>query len=103
MIGLARGFRWRRMLEEGRYGAISVLAKAEGVERGYAGFLLRLTLPWPQMDEAAVARRQPKGAMPPILMEGVRWGGRYCRVALERQERSGPGRSFCRSRVHREW
>jgi hypothetical protein len=58
---LARGFRWRRMLEEGRYASISEMAKAEGVERGYVGSLLRLTLLAPEMVEAIVAGRQPEG------------------------------------------
>ena len=49
---LARAFRWRRMLEEGRYASISEMAKAEGIERGYLGSLLRLTLLPPEMVEA---------------------------------------------------
>ena len=48
---LARGFRWRRMLEEGRYASISEMAKAEKIERGYLGSLLRLTLLPPEMVE----------------------------------------------------
>ena len=56
---LARGFRWRRMLEEGRYGSISELAKAEGVERGYVGTLSRLTLLPPPMVEAILDGRRP--------------------------------------------
>lgn len=49
---LARGFRWRRMLEDGRYASISEMAAAEKVERGYLGSLLRLTLLAPDMVEA---------------------------------------------------
>jgi hypothetical protein len=73
---LARGFRWRRMLEEGRYGSISEMAKAEGVERGYVGSLLRLTLLPPEMVEAILAGRQPEGVTLPALLEGVPvgWG-----------------------------
>ncbi len=73
---LARGFRWRRMLEEGRYGSISEMAKAEGVERGYVGSLLRLTLLPAPMVEAIVAGRQPEGVTLPALLEGVpvAWG-----------------------------
>ncbi|MCA3275363.1 MAG: hypothetical protein ING26_07560 [Roseomonas sp.] len=65
---LARGFRWRRMLEEGRYASISEMAKAEGVERGYVGSLLRLTLLPPPMVEAILAGRQPEGV-------AMGWGG----------------------------
>ena len=73
---LARGFRWRRMLEEGRYASISEMAKAEGVERGYVGSLLRLTLLAPEMVEAIVAGRQPERVTLPALLEGVPvgWG-----------------------------
>jgi hypothetical protein len=73
---LARGFRWRRMLEEGRYASISEMAKAEGVERGYVGSLLRLTLLAPPMVEAIVVGRQPEGVTLPGLLEGmpVAWG-----------------------------
>jgi hypothetical protein len=66
---LARGFRWRRMLEEGRYASISEMAKAEGIERGYLGSLLRLTLLSPEMVEAIVAGRQPARVTLPKLME----------------------------------
>jgi hypothetical protein len=73
---LARGFRWRRMLEEGRYASISEMAKAEGVERGYVGSLLRLTLLAPPMVEAILNGRQPEGVTLPGLLDGmpVAWG-----------------------------
>jgi hypothetical protein len=73
---LARGFRWRRMLEEGRYAFISEMAKAEGIERGYVRSLLRLTLLAPAMVEAIVAGRQPEGVTLPGQLEGmpVGWG-----------------------------
>ena len=66
---LARGFRWRRMLEEGRYASISEMAKAEKIERGYLGSLLRLTLLAPDVVEAILAGRQPEGVTLPKLME----------------------------------
>ena len=46
---LARGFRWRRMLEEGRYASIRELAAAEGVDRSYVGRVLNLTLMRPDL------------------------------------------------------
>jgi hypothetical protein len=67
---LARGFRWRRMLEGGRYASISEMAKAEGIERGYLGSLLRLTLLAPEMVEAILEGRQPVGVTLPGLLEG---------------------------------
>ena len=76
---LARGFRWRRMLEDGRYGSISEMAKAEGVERGYVGSLLRLTLLPPEMVQAILDGRQPEGVTLPALLEGVPvgWGEQH--------------------------
>ena len=41
---LARGFRWRRLLEEGRYASIRELAVAEKVDRAYVGRALQMTL-----------------------------------------------------------
>jgi hypothetical protein len=74
---LARDFRWRRMLEEGRYTSISEMAKAEGVERGYVGSPLRLTLLAPAMVEAILEGRQPEGVMLPGLLKPfpVEWQG----------------------------
>ena len=51
---LARGFRWRRMLEEGRYASIRELAIAEKVDRAYVGRVLNLTLMPPKEVEALV-------------------------------------------------
>jgi hypothetical protein len=58
---LARGFRWRRMLEEGRYASISEMAKAEGVERGYIGRLLHMTLLSPLIVTAILDEPQAHG------------------------------------------
>jgi hypothetical protein len=64
------------MLEEGRYASISEMAKAEKIERGYLGSLLRLTLLAPEMVEAILDGRQPEGVTLPGLMEPfpVEWG-----------------------------
>src|SRR3954462_11987587 len=49
---LARAFRWKRMLETGRYGSISEIAAAEKIDRGYVGSILRLTMLAPDIVEA---------------------------------------------------
>ncbi|GGC69707.1 hypothetical protein GCM10011504_54490 [Siccirubricoccus deserti] len=41
---LARAHRWKRLLDEGRYASLSEMAKAEKIDRGYLGKMLRLTL-----------------------------------------------------------
>jgi hypothetical protein len=74
---LARAFRWRRMLEEGRYGSVRELAKAEGVDRGYVGRVLNLTLLAPAMVEGILDAQQPCSVMLPALLARVRpeWPG----------------------------
>ena len=58
---LARAHRWKRMLEDGRYRSAGELAEAEGVTRSFVNRLLRLTLLAPDIVEAILDGRQPKG------------------------------------------
>ncbi|MCA3352592.1 MAG: hypothetical protein INF97_18560 [Roseomonas sp.] len=51
---LARGFRWRRMQEEGRYASIRQPATAEKVDRAYVERVLNLTPMPPKEVEALV-------------------------------------------------
>ena len=64
---LARAFRWRRMLEEGRYGTIDELAAAEKINSSYVSRLLRLTLLAPEIVEAILDGQQPEGITLPGL------------------------------------
>ncbi|PZW40405.1 hypothetical protein C8P66_12444 [Humitalea rosea] len=66
---LARAFRWRRMLEAGRYGTIDELAAAEKINSSYVSRLLRLTLLAPKIVEAILDGRQHPGMTLPGLME----------------------------------
>lgn len=65
---LARAFRWRRMMETGRYGTIDELAAAEKINSSYVSRLLRLTLLAPDIVEAILDSRQPEGVTLPALM-----------------------------------
>jgi hypothetical protein len=58
---LVRAHRWKRLLEEGRYRSAGELAEAEGVTRSFVNRLLRLTLLAPDIVEAILDGRQPKG------------------------------------------
>ncbi len=58
---LARAFRWRRMLEDGRHASIRELAAAEGVDRSYVARLLRLTLLSPDLVEGILDGRAADG------------------------------------------
>lgn len=66
---VARAFRWRRMLESGRFGTIDELAAAEKINSSYVSRLLRLTLLSPDIVEAILDGRQPEGMTLPGLME----------------------------------
>jgi hypothetical protein len=65
----ARAFRWKRMLEEGRYASISEIARSEKIDRGYVGSILRLTLLAPDIIEAILDGRQPGGFGLPTLLQ----------------------------------
>ncbi|MGZ8982243.1 MAG: hypothetical protein ACXW2D_15975 [Burkholderiaceae bacterium] len=58
---LVRAHRWRRLLEERKYRSAGELAEAEGVTRSFVNRLLRLTLLAPEIVEAILDGRQPKG------------------------------------------
>jgi len=82
---LARAFRWRRMMEAGRYGTIDELAAAEKINSSYVSRLLRLTLLAPDIVEAILDGRQPEGMTLPALMEPfpVDWGQQIRTAALD--------------------
>ncbi len=66
---LARAHRWQRMLDDRRYGSISEMATAEGIERGYLGSILRLTLLAPDLVEALLNGLGSAELALPRLME----------------------------------
>jgi hypothetical protein len=58
---LARAFRWKRMLESGRYTSVLDLAHDQGINQSYLCRVLRLTLIAPAIVEAIMDGRQPAG------------------------------------------
>lgn len=80
---LARAFRWRRMMETGRFATIDELSAAEKINSSYVSRLLRLTLLAPDIVQAILDGRQPEGMTLPGLMEPLpaRW--------IEQQQRIG--------------
>lgn len=58
---LSRGFRWKKLLEEGDYQTLEEIAKAENINPSYVSRLLRMTLLAPEIVEAILAGRQPPG------------------------------------------
>lgn len=55
---LARAFRWKRMLESGKFTTIAELAALEGIAPSYMTRVLRLTLIAPGIVEAILDGRQ---------------------------------------------
>ena len=56
---IVRAYRWREMLESGKYSCAADLAQAEKVNASYLSRILRLTLLAPEIVEAIVTGRQP--------------------------------------------
>ena len=76
---LARAFRWRRMMETGRYGTISDLAAAEKIAESYLCRILRLTLLSPEIVEAILDGRQAENLDLPTLTRPIpiNWKDQY--------------------------
>src|SRR3954467_12047898 len=56
---LARGFRWRKLLDEGSYSTIKELAVKERTDRSYVADVIRLTLLAPDLIEMILDGQQP--------------------------------------------
>ena len=56
---IARGFRWRKLLETRAYGTIEEIAAAEKINSSYVSRLLRMTLLAPDIVESILDGRQP--------------------------------------------
>ena len=69
---VARGFRWRKILEDGEYSTIQDLAAAEGMNPSYVSRILRLAL------------------LAPALVENILEGGQGSTVTLDRLLRPFP-------------
>jgi hypothetical protein len=73
---LARAFRWKDMLEGGRFATVNELAKAENMNSSYVGHVLRLTLLAPDIVEAILNGLQPPTMqLQPLIRKGfpVEW------------------------------
>ena len=58
---LARGFRWRKLLETGEFSTIQEIADAENINPSYVSRVLRMTLLAPEIVETILAGKQPEG------------------------------------------
>ena len=70
---LARGFRWRKLLETGDFATIEEIADAENINPSYVSRVLRMTLLAPEIVEAILAGRQPEGLTMARAMQPFPW------------------------------
>jgi hypothetical protein len=79
---IARGFRWREMLENGTHATIAEIADAEKINESYVGRVLRLTLLAPVIVEMLVVGKQPAGLQLVRLLRRFPVGWQEQRMAL---------------------
>jgi hypothetical protein len=68
---LARAFRWKNMLESGRFATVSELAAAEKLDRSFVSHVLQLTLLAPELVEAILDGRQSRTLQLQALVRGL--------------------------------
>jgi len=75
LVSLARAFRWKDLLEAGKYPSIKELADDVGMSQSYVSKLLNFTLLAPDLVESIVAGNEPDGLSMRKLRRGlpVRW------------------------------
>lgn len=70
---LARGFRWRKLLETGEFTTIEEIADAENINSSYVSRVLRMTLLAPEIVETILAGRQPEALTMARAMRPFPW------------------------------
>ena len=70
---MARGFRWRKLLETGDYATIEEIADAENINPSYISRVLRMTLLAPEIVETILAGQQPEGLTMARAMQPFPW------------------------------
>lgn len=73
---IARSFRWREMLESGKYATIREIAEAEKINESYVSRIFRLTLLAPDVVESILEGRHPSSLELGALLRSfpVQWG-----------------------------
>ena len=82
---IARAFRWREMLENGKYSTIREIAGAEKINESYVGRVLRLTLLSPTIVEAILDGRRPADMSLDGLMRSfpANWAEQKMRFSIQ--------------------
>ena len=88
---LARAFRWKRMLETGEFSTITELAQRERIAAPYLTRTMRLAQLAPDLVEAILDGRQPRG----LTLEALRsplpsdWAGQRQALVASEPQREG--------------
>jgi hypothetical protein len=87
---LARAHRWRRLLEEGRFGTLAELADAERISRSYVCRVLRLMLLAPDIVERILDGRPTAGLAEFLKPFSVAWERQRDRLLRQTVPRTLP-------------
>ena len=81
---IARAFRWQRLLENGTYGCLDEIAKAERIGPSFVSRVIRLALLAPDIVEAVLAGKQPATLTLKQLMQPfpVEWAGQRLQFGI---------------------
>lgn len=61
VIAISRAHRWKKLMDEGRYGSIRQMATKFGIAHPYMARIMRLTLLAPDIIEAILDGKEPDG------------------------------------------
>ena len=80
---VARGFRWRKLIETSVYASVADVARAEKISDSYVSRHLRLTLLSPALIEAILDGRQPETVTLPRLLSPfpIEWSKQFTSAA----------------------
>ena len=81
---IATAFRWQKLLENGTYGCLEEIARAEKIGGSFVSRNIRLTLLAPDIVEAILAGKQPADLTSKDLMLPfpVEWAGQRLRFGV---------------------
>ncbi len=91
-LSVARAHHWKRLIDSGKYGSISELALAIGMNFSYAARIYRLTYLAPDIIEAILDGREPDGLSMRVLehVKTVVWEEQRARLGWgDRREKGG--------------
>ncbi len=71
VVAISRAHRFKKMLDEGRYGSVAEMARALKMNRYYMARLLRLTLIAPDITESILSGNEPGGLSLNCLVQAI--------------------------------